>query len=114
MDSNELAKKMLEYGELSAKLSEIETEIKAAVLELGKTQTVGNVRATYSQPRKTYQDWESAVMEAEPEGLDTEKYTEVIPAQVVVNWQKAATDFGIERKAWIAEDAKPSVTVKII
>jgi len=44
MDSNELARKMLAWGELQEQAAELEAEIKEAVLEIGKTQTVGNVR----------------------------------------------------------------------
>jgi len=110
MDSKELAQKMLAWGELQEQAAELEAEIKAAVLEIGKTQNVGNVRATYSNPRKTYQSWDEAVMEAEPEGLDPKAY-EVVT--VTTDWQRAAKDYGIERKAWVDENAKPSVTLKL-
>jgi hypothetical protein len=111
MESNELAKKMIEWGELKAQMDALENEIKTEVLAIGKTQTVGNVRATFSNPRKTYQGWDAAVMEAEPEGLDQKAY-EVVT--VTIDWQKAAADYGIERKSWIDENAKPSVTVKTV
>jgi len=110
MDSKELAQKMLAWGELQEQAAELEAEIKAAVLEIGKTVTNGNVRATYSNPRKTYQSWDEAVMEAEPEGLDPKAY-EVVT--VTTDWQRAAKDYGIERKAWVDENAKPSVTLKV-
>lgn len=114
MNANDLAKLMIYYGELSEKLAEMEKMIQKAVLEMGKTQTVGNVRATYSNPRKTYQSWEDAVLDAEPEGFDPMNYMELIPAQTVINWQKAAEELKIERKSWVPEGAQPSVTIKII
>ena len=111
MDSTVLAKKMIEWGELKAQMDALEDEIKAEVLTIGKTQTVGNVRATFSNPRKTYQPWDEAVMEAEPEGLDPKNY-EIVT--VSTDWQKAATDYGIERKSWTDPTAKPSVSVKAL
>lgn len=111
MESNELAKKMIEWGELKSQMDALETEIKTAVLAIGKTQTVGNVRATYSNPRKTYQAWDEAVMQAEPDGFNPKMY-EVVT--VTTDWQKAAADFGIERKSWVDEGAQPSVTVKMM
>jgi hypothetical protein len=59
MNATELAHKMLEWQEVQARADLLKMEIEAAVLELGKTQTVGNVRATYSAGRKTY-DYEEA------------------------------------------------------
>ena len=112
MDSTQLAEAMLKYGKLMDEAAALETQIKAAVLEVGKTQTVGNVRATFSNPRKTYQSWEDAVMDNEPDGFVPEDY--LVYAEPQMDWQKAGKDFGIERESWIAEDAKPSVSVKLI
>lgn len=53
MDANELAKKMIEWGEKKAALDVLTAEIESEVLKIGKTQTVGNVRATYSGGRET-------------------------------------------------------------
>ena len=112
MESAELAKKMLEWGELKAQLDALEGEIKQAVLEAGKTQTVGNVRATYSNPRKTYEDWEHAVMSAEPDGFDAEGF--MVTPEPYVDWPSAAKTYGIERKSWVDENAQPSVSVKML
>lgn len=54
MNASDLAKKMLEWETKRRELDVLESEIKAAVLELGKTQTVGSVRVTYSAGRKKY------------------------------------------------------------
>lgn len=45
---------MRRWGMLSAELAMIEAVIKAEVLELQQSQTVGNVRASYSQGRGSY------------------------------------------------------------
>jgi len=49
-----LAADLFEWGELAEKMARLEERIKPQVLELGKTQTVGNVRATFSQGRRAY------------------------------------------------------------
>jgi hypothetical protein len=54
IDPVQLAKDMLEWREKRTELDVIEDRIKQAVLELGKTQTVGDVRATYSAGRRTF------------------------------------------------------------
>ena len=46
MNSSELAQKMLEWEQTQVKADALALEIREAVLSLGKTQTVGNVRAT--------------------------------------------------------------------
>lgn len=58
MNSAELAQKMLEWREMKLSLDALEREISSAVLESGKTMVVGDVRARYSNPRKSY-DYET-------------------------------------------------------
>ena len=60
MDPSTLAVKMLEWETTQRAADALRAEIEAAVLEVGKTQTVGNVRATYSAGRKSY-DYEAVV-----------------------------------------------------
>ncbi len=68
VDLSFLAAQMLQWERLRYQLDELEAEIKTAVLKLGRTQTVGNVRATYSNGRKTY-DYRSAAETALDSGL---------------------------------------------
>lgn len=110
MNSKELAQKMLQYGELMEQAQALEKEIKDAVLEVGKTQTVGNVRATFSNPRKSYQSWEDAVLEID--GFVQDDYTEY--PEPFVNWQRAGKDLKVTRSSSIPEGAKPTVRVKLI
>lgn len=65
MDATELAVKMLEWGELQQEASTLAAEIEMAVLEIGKTQTVGSVRASYSKGRKSY-DYKTAARDVPP------------------------------------------------
>jgi hypothetical protein len=72
MDSTELAKKMLEWESLKKQVDSLGKEIEAEVLKLGKTQTVGKCRVTYSGGRSTY-DYETPAKNAPKEIL--EKYS---------------------------------------
>ena len=112
MDSTQLAVAMLEYGKLMNQAKALEKDIKTAVLEIGKTQTVGNVRATFSKPRKTYQSWEDAVLDNQPDGFVQDDY--IVFHDPTINWQKAGEDYKIERNSWIDEGKKPSVSVKLV
>ena len=51
---------MLEWEAAQRKADELRLDIEDLVLALGKTQTVGNVRATFSQGRRTF-DYRAAV-----------------------------------------------------
>lgn len=44
----------MEFERLTMETRAVTDELQALVMEEGKTQTVGNVRATYSAGRKTY------------------------------------------------------------
>ena len=56
MNASELANKMLAWECLKMDLDRLGADIEKAVLEIGKTQTVGNVCAPYSAGRKKYDD----------------------------------------------------------
>lgn len=60
IDLDQLVWLMLNWGKVRRQLTEIEEAIKDTVLVLGKTQTVGTVRATYSKPRSKY-DYEGPI-----------------------------------------------------
>ena len=68
MNATELATKMLEWETTQRSADMLRAEIEAAVLVVGKTQTVGNVRATFSAGRRTF-DYRAAVDNAEAAGL---------------------------------------------
>ena len=116
MDATELAKKMLEWQEAQAKADLLEMDIEAAVLELGKTQNVGNVRATYSAGRKSY-DYESAFNDAwasETDELGRENFLHVKSCNAIVRTDyKAACDMLTITDIPFTQSA-PSVTLKIV
>lgn len=117
MDAVELAKTMLEYGELMAAAADLEERIKAAVLELQATQTVGNVKATYSGGRTSY-DYEAAARAAlaqmpMPEaGLVVDAFTETT---VRTDWRALALKgLQIAQEDVPAEKSAPSVRVVLL
>lgn len=93
---------MLEWGEMREKLDEMERVIQAEVLKLEQTQTVGNVRASYSKGRGSY-DYERAVTDA---GIDTTPWE-----KVVVDWRTACKENELPVPY---TPGTPSVSVKLI
>jgi len=112
MNANELAQKMLEWGEKNMELALLTAEIETAVLELGKTQNVGNVRATYRNGNKRY-DYQKA---AENAAAGTVALYTVTPEPVepvaVTNWSKLCKGEGIKEIPYT--QGEPSVKVKVV
>jgi hypothetical protein len=107
MDGSELAQKMLEWEKITLQAYQLAEEIRVAVFELGKTQTVGNVRATYSAGRKTY-DYQTAAKEVAPQDV-IEKHT-TIETITKTDWRQVCIDALIEAPYTQSE---PSVTLKL-
>lgn len=103
MDMGELARLMIEWEDGRKKLDQLESKITAAVLEHGKTVVVGNVAASYSKGRTTY-DYEGSGQDA-PEDIIREN------TEPVVDWKAVCTQAHIQ--PWILKTTEPSVTVKI-
>ena len=94
MNLSALARDMLVWERKRRELDELEAAIKDSVLQLGKTQTVGNVRATYSNPRNSY-DYEGGVEAAE---LDNETYNRLVGKHTkrTIDWRGLCKDEGID------------------
>lgn len=109
MNSTELAKAMIRYGELQSELDALGEEIKAVVLELGKTQTVGDITASYSSGRKSY-DYETAAVES-PLVDDSliVQYT-TTKTTTTTDYRTLCKELGIEAPFTKSE---PSVTIKV-
>lgn len=106
MNASELAAKMLEWEQAKRQLDTLTAEIQEAVLEIGQTQTVGNVRASYSAGRKSY-NYETAIEAADlsPGSLG--------PFEVVtVDWRAACKGLGITDVPFA--QSEPSVSVKLL
>lgn len=138
MDASTLASLMLDYEAAQRRADALRTQIEAAVLEIGKTQTVGNVRATFSAGRRTF-DYHAAIDAAlnagtlEPESLapyemlDIDFFSVVESAiaggllsgeyldpytRIKTDYASAAKGLGLE--APVLEQKPASVTVKLL
>ena len=110
MDATELAKTMLEWQEAQAKADLLKMDIEAAVLELGKTQTVGNVRASYSAGRKSY-DYRKVIEDALEHNLLLPQAVEVF-AETKIDYTAACKAFGFKDIPFT--QSAPSVSLKIV
>ena len=112
MNASQLASTMLEWEQRKIELDLLTNMIESAVLDIGKTQTVGNVRATFRNGRKKY-DYERGAKDY-PGTNDTiiEEYT-VHPETPLpyVEWKKVCAHVGC---AIPFEQGDPGVTVKLI
>jgi hypothetical protein len=108
MDMSELAQKMLEWEEGKKRLVELEKEIKTAVLDIGKTQTVGNVRVTFSAGRKSY-DYETPGKSADAGLIET--YTQTTTT-TSTDWRQVCKDAEIEPV--VISQSAPSASVKLL
>ena len=116
IDPVQLAKDMLEWREKRLELDHIEGKIKEAVLEMGKTQTVGDVRASYSAGRRTF-DYQQAVqdhMARNPVDL------KILVAGVEAHTKTVTTvDYRAVCDAWkleapVVKQGTPSVDIKFV
>ena len=112
MDATELAVNMLKWERLARKMDALATEIKVAVLDIGKTQTVGNVRASYNKGRTRY-DYQAA---ADGHKMVSEAtvsvFTTIVPQTKKVDWRSICMHVGIMDIPFT--QAEPSVTIKLL
>jgi hypothetical protein len=80
MNSSELASKMLEWERIRKELDAIEASIKESVMELGKTQTVGNVTASYRSGTRSF-DYQASC--ANVDGATLSKYA---TGRDIIDW----------------------------
>ena len=138
MNASQLAGLMLEWEAAQRKADELRLDIEDLVLALGKTQTVGNVRATFSAGRRTF-DYRAAIVAAEAAGqlepgslapwemLDIDYFAVVesavagglLSGEYLDTYTTIKTDYASAVKALSLEapviDQKPaSVTVKLL
>ena len=109
MDATELAKKMLEWQEAQARADLLKMDTEAAALQIGKTQTVGNVRATYSAGRKSYDYAEAWRARGYGTGVDIEQFQ-----KVTYDYKAACEAAGITQADIPFTQSAPSVMLKIV
>ena len=110
MDAQELAQKMLDWGVKRQELDALEDELRVAVLALGKTQTVGNVRVSYSAGRKSY-DYRAGAQK-DPDALRDilDSFTETV-TEVKTDWKGICQHVGADVPF---TQGKPSASVKML
>lgn len=105
MNKSELAEKLLEWEKLQRELNLLTDEITAAVLELGETQTVGDVRATYGHGRRRYNYKAAGMEDASPEIV-------LANAKIVVDWKTVCELDGIMTVPF--SQSSPYVSIKLL
>jgi len=107
IDMSALAKLMLDWEQVQQRADEIKEAIQDAVLQICKTQTVGNVRATYSAGRKSYDYREAA--DGHPMVSNATIGLFTTPS---IDWRSICKHVGIEDVPFVQGD--PSVSVKLV
>ena len=105
-----LSEQMSRWGELKLQLNFLEAEIQEQVLQLGKTQEVGNVIAKLSKGNGSYA-YRSIANELPVSQETVEAFSEV-----VVDWKKVAENSGmtdeLKEKYYTPPTSQPKVTVQ--
>lgn len=112
MEASELAGKMLEWERKKRELDALEVKIAQAVLGVGETQTVGNVRATYNKGRKSYDYKEGASGHPMVSAATVKLFTRFIPAATRIEWKKICEHAGIDDVPF--KQNAPSVKLKLL
>lgn len=106
IDMSNLALMMLRWEKQRRALDELEAAIKDTVLVLERTQTVGNVRASYSAGRRSF-DYETPGADASQEIINGCTTT-----VVSIDWRAVCKEAGIEPV--VTGQAPPSVSLKLL
>jgi hypothetical protein len=131
-DMSGLAQLMLLWEEKMRELMKIGERINRAVLERGKTVTVGNVRASFYKGRRKFDyqtpgasapaqvieahsttqksiDWEGLALKFEPTEIDIAMFTDT---DVSVDWKAVCSEAGIDPA--VIEQGDPSVKLAVM
>jgi len=113
MDASELAAKLLQYEAEYKALEALKEEIIEAVLDVGETQKAGNVTASYSGGRKTF-DYQTAAVESPKVTPDIiQEFTKTVTT-VEVDYLKVCDAAGLDKETEIPfTQSQPSVTLKV-
>lgn len=92
MNAVELAKLFTEYAETKVRLENLETQIKAEVLKIGKSQAIAGVKATYYNESAEY-DYFGAAKSMNPTIEVIDHFT-VTTSSTVTKWKELAEAIG--------------------
>ena len=113
VDMAALAQMMLDWEAAKARLDELSVLIEDDVLKIGKTQTVGNVRASFSKGRRSF-DYEAGAKDHPMVSDATLSLFTVVPETPApyVDWRGVCKHAGIYDVPFTQGD--PKVTVKLV
>lgn len=106
IDMSNLARMMLRWEKLQLQADELRGAIEDTVMRIKRTQTVGNVRATYSAGRKSY-DYATAAK-------NCPQVTEYIYAVAPNDWRKICQHVGIEEGEIPFTQSGPTVRMELL
>ena len=109
MDAKELAELMLSWSDAQTEANTLRAKIEAAVMEIGKTQTVGNVKAKFSNGRKSY-NYEAAAANHPMVSNATVSLFTTRPAPRI-DWRGICNHAGIDDIPFTVSE--PSVSVSL-
>lgn len=107
VNNRELAIAVLAWEKKKRELDDLEQIIKQEVLERGESQTVGNVRVTYRNGRKSY-DYEFAGKQAPVEVIGQFTTEETV---IKTDWRAICKHAGIIAPF---SEGSPSVSIKLL
>jgi len=108
IDLSALARDMLLWEQKRRELDDLEQAVKDAVLRLGKSQTVGNVKATYTSGRKTY-DYEGTAVQA---GLAENVELVGMFSHLVTDWRALCKAANVD-EILIKSQSSPGVSLRL-
>ena len=122
LNSRELAEAVLKYEDLFRELKSLERDILDAVLYYEKSVELSNIRAKYSEGRKSY-DWEGYILEMKSTFDETvlsgllQKHSKT-KTSTSVAWAKIADDLGIKSsdlvEAGFQRVGDPSAKIEVV
>ena len=106
MKTSEIAMKLLRWEQLQQAAEELAKDIRAAVMALGKTQSAGSVRATYSNGRKRFLYKEAALSDGRCDDAFIQAHSISI-----VSWRGICADLGLDVDFTKSE---PTVRLRVV
>lgn len=112
MDKKDFVAKCLRWQELQEEAAAIAAELEAETLTLGKTQTVGDVRVTFSNPLKKYDHQDAA--EGHPMVSEATISLFTTQPEPYVDWRAICKHAGITVEGVVPEGKKPTAKIKLL
>lgn len=112
VNMSDLAIKMLQWEQVQRLADNLRAIIESMVMRTGKTQIVGNVRATYSGGRKTYDYHTGAGNVPVTDRSVIERFTVIPPSYI--DWRKVCEHVKVPKADIPFTQSEPSVKVKLL